>query len=159
MRKHEATRGVEASETSSIRRIGGVVHLEFLAMRKMVKLTLAPLFAVTIAATPLVALAQIPQQPPTPRSPASDSQQQRSRIEQLKAEAEDRIEAELTPEQQRQYRTARRRGAGLVQGLDQVTNLSEEQQTEINEIIRKTSEKILDLAPPAQRQVPRQQQR
>lgn len=118
----------------------------------MIKLNLYPLVAITLATTPVVALAQTPQPPSSPPSPAQQIQQQQARIKQIEAEAQTQIEAVLTPEQQNQYRRVRRRGAGLIQGLDTVQNLTEEQLTEINAITRKTTRRLLDLLPPARRQ-------
>lgn len=78
-------------------------------------------------------------------------QQSQSPVRQIEAEAATQIEALLSSSQQNQYRTARRRGAGLVQALDAVENISEDQQSEINKITRRTSRRIMDLVRPAPR--------
>jgi len=109
------------------------------------------LVAVIILATPSIALAQFPQ-PPRPPQPPSPLQQQQARINQIQAAAVAQIEALLSPEQQNQYKSARRRGAGIVEGLNEVQNLSEDQRTDINEITRKTSRQILNLLPSPRRQ-------
>ncbi|MEP0886150.1 hypothetical protein NDI49_31945 [Trichocoleus sp. ST-U3] len=106
--------------------------------------------AAIILATPSTALAQLPQSPRPPQPP-SPLQQQQARINQIQAEAITQIEALLSPEQQNQYKSARRRGAGIVEGLNEVQNLSEDQRTDINEITRKTSRQILNLLPSPRR--------
>lgn len=83
-------------------------------------------------------------------SPAQRFQQQQLQIQQIKAQAETQIKALLTPEQLDEYKKARKKGAGMLDALDVVSNLSEEQQTKINAITRKASRAILDLLPPAQ---------
>lgn len=118
----------------------------------MVKLDRIPLIFRAIAvvawtATPLVAFAQIPQGPPEPQSPAQAIQLQRAQIKQIEVEAQSQIEELLNPEQKDQYKWARRRGSGLVEGLDLVSNLSQDQQTKINSIVRDASRRILDLMP------------
>ncbi len=112
----------------------------------MMKLNLYLLVAVSLIATPSVALAQapVPQQP-------QQIQQQQSKIREIEVEAETEIKAILSPEQQSDYQRARRRGAGLLEALDRVTDLSEEQQTQINTITRQASRRILDLLPRTQR--------
>ncbi len=108
------------------------------------------LAAAIILATPSLTLAQFPQ-PARPPQPPSQLQQQQSRINQIQAEAITQIEALLSPEQQNQYKSARRRGAGIVEGLNEVQNLSEDQRSDINEITRKTSRQILNLLPSPRR--------
>jgi len=100
--------------------------------------------AAIILTTPSTALAQLPQ-------PPSQVQQQQSQINQIQAEAITEIEALLSPEQQKQYKSARRRGAGIIEGLNEVQNLSEDQQTDINKITRNTSRRILNLLPSPRR--------
>jgi flagellar basal body L-ring protein FlgH len=106
--------------------------------------------AAIILATPSTALAQLPQ-PSRPPQPSSQVQQQQSQINQIQAEAITEIEALLSPEQQKQYKSARRRGAGIIEGLNEVQNLSEDQQTDINKITRNTSRRILNLLPSPRR--------
>lgn len=90
-------------------------------------------------ATPIVAQAQFP----LPQAPPP-VQQEQSQITQIEADAVAEILELLTPDQQKQYKTARRRGAGIIQGLEEVQDISEKQQREINSIIRKTSRRIID---------------
>jgi hypothetical protein len=118
----------------------------------MVNLNRIPLVVRAVAvvawtATPLVAFAQMPQAPPVPQSPAQAIQLQRAQVQQIEAEAQAQIEEVLNPEQKDQYKWARRRGSGLIEGLDLVSNLSQDQQTEINSIVREASRRILDLMP------------
>jgi hypothetical protein len=115
---------------------------------KMVRLNIIPLVVVTLAVTPSVALAQMPRQPRSPQSPPPGIQQRQSRVTQIQTEAVSEIETLLTPEQLRQYKGARLyRGEGPFQALEGIQNISEEQQEQINEIMRKTSRRILDATP------------
>lgn len=109
----------------------------------MVKSNLIPLVAVALAVIPLAAFAQNPQAAPG----LQQIQQQQSKVDQIEADAVAEIEELLTPEQLNQYKRARRRGAGMIQGLDEIQNLSDKQQSQINRIIRNTSRRILDSLP------------
>lgn len=117
----------------------------------MVKLNLMPLVAVTLALIPTVALAQTRRQPGSPQSAPPAIEQQQSRLDQIQKEAVADIEALLTPEQLSQYKGARLyRSEGPFEALESIQNLSKEQQNEINEIMRKTSRRILDALPRSQ---------
>lgn len=98
---------------------------------------------IAITASPLVALAQFPQ----PQS-APPPQQQQSPVAQIESDAMSDILEILKPEQQEQYKRAKRRGAGIVAGLEQVDNISEDQQKEITRIIRRASRRIMDATAP-----------
>ncbi|HEY9632514.1 MAG TPA: hypothetical protein V6D14_03855 [Coleofasciculaceae cyanobacterium] len=122
----------------------------------MVKLNIMLIVAVTLVTIPTVALAQTPRSPRSPRSPQSPGpqspgqiiQQQQSRIEQIQKDAVAQIEALLTPEQLRQYKGARLyKGEGPFQALESIQNISDEQQEQINDIMRKTSRQIIDATP------------
>ena len=106
----------------------------------MVKLKFFPLVAIILVATPTVAFAQI-SIPVPPRQPTTPLQQRRFQVQQAEAE----IEALLASEEQTQYKQARRRGAGILDALDQIENLSPDQKTKINTIVRTASQRILDL--------------
>lgn len=109
----------------------------------MVKRNFFPLVAITLAATPIVAFAQTPGlRPPQQPTPL---QQRRLQVQQIESEAEAEIQKVLTGDQQTQFRRARLRGTGLLDSLDQVDNLSQDQQTKINTIVRNTSQRILNL--------------
>ena len=113
----------------------------------MLKPNLIPLVAVALVATPIAAFAQNPQAAPG----LQPIQQQQSKVNQIEADALAEIEELLTPEQLNQYKRARRRGAGIIPGLEEIQNLSDKQQSEINRIIRNTSRRILDSLPRAPR--------
>lgn len=85
------------------------------------------------------------------RQPDRAFQRRQSQIEQIEKRAASQIEAILTPEQQAQYKSARRRGAGVIDGLDAVANLTEEQQERIHRITRRTSQRIVELVSPQSR--------
>jgi hypothetical protein len=110
------------------------------------KKNLSPLLiGIAIASlTPIVALAQFPM----PQAPPQQQQQQQSPIAQIEAQAMNEILDLLTPEQQSQYKRARRRGAGIIAGLDEVEKISEDQQKEIKGIIRRASRRIMDATAP-----------
>jgi hypothetical protein len=109
----------------------------------MLKKNLLSLFTgIAIATTPFVALAQFP----APQGPPP--QQQQSPVARIEAEAINDILDILKPEQQDQYKKARRRGAGIVAGLEQVDDISKDQQKEINSIIRRASRRIMDATAP-----------
>lgn len=111
----------------------------------MLNKNLIPLITgIAIITIPLVALAQFPM----PQAPPQQQQQQQSPVARIEAEAMNDILDLLTPEQQNQYKRARRRGAGIVTGLDEVENLSEDQQKEIKGIIRRASRRIMDATAP-----------
>jgi hypothetical protein len=110
----------------------------------MVKLKFFPLVAIILVATPTVAFAQI-SIPVPPRQPTTPLQQRRFQVQQIESEAEAQIEKLLTSEQQTQYKQARRQGAGVLDALDQIENLSPDQKTKINTIVRTASQRILDL--------------
>lgn len=110
----------------------------------MLKKNLLPLITgIAIITSPLVALAQFPQ----PQS-APPPQQQQSPVARIESEAMNDILDILKPEQQIQYKRARRRGAGIIAGLDDVDNISEDQQKEIKQIIRRASRRIMDATAP-----------
>lgn len=111
----------------------------------MLQKNLIPLITGTAIAlaTPIVAQAQFPM----PQAPPPQQQQQ-SPVARIEAEAMNEILELLTPEQQNQYKRARRRGAGIITGIDEVENISEEQQKEIKSIIRRASRRIMDAATP-----------
>jgi hypothetical protein len=110
----------------------------------MLNKNLIPLITgIAIITSPLVALAQFPQ----PQS-APPPQQQQSPVAQIESEAMNDILEILKPEQQVQYKRARRQGSGIVAGLEQVDNISEDQQKEIAKIIRRASQKIMDVTRP-----------
>ena len=115
----------------------------------MVKLNTVSLVAIAFTATASFSLAQdipIPVPPPQRRpQPSSPIQQQRLQVEQIQSEAEAEIEKLLTPEQQTQYRQARRAGNNILDSLDTIESLSESQKTKINTIVRTASERILNL--------------
>lgn len=98
---------------------------------------------IAIITSPLVALAQFPQ----PQS-APPPQQQESPVARIESEAMNDILDILKPEQQIQYKRARRRGAGIIAGLEEVDNISEDQQKEIKTIIRRASRRIMDVTRP-----------
>jgi hypothetical protein len=98
---------------------------------------------IAIITSPLVALAQFPQ----PQS-APPPQQQESPVARIESEAMNEILEILKPEQQTQYKRARRRGAGIIAGLEEVDNISEDQQKEIKTIIRRASRRIMDATAP-----------
>lgn len=112
----------------------------------MLKKNLLPLITgIAIITSPLLALAQFPM----PQGvPPQQQQQQQSPVARIEAEAMNEILELLTPEQQNQYKRARRRGAGIITGLDEVENISEDQQKEIKSIIRRASRRIMDAAAP-----------
>lgn len=123
------------------------VLTQLFKIKTMLKKHLFPLVTgIAITTNPLVALAQfpMPQAPP----PQQQQQQQQSPVARIEAEAINEILELLTPEQQNQYKRARRKGAGLISGLDEVANISEEQQKEITRIIRRASRRIMDAAAP-----------
>lgn len=98
---------------------------------------------IAIITSPLATLAQ---QLPAPQGPPP--QQQQSPVARIESEAMNDILEILKPEQQDQYKTARRRGAGIVAGLDNVENISKDQQKEITSIIRRASRRIMDATAP-----------
>jgi len=111
----------------------------------MLNKNLIPLVTgIAITTSPLVALAQFPM----PQAPPQQQQQQQSPIARIEAEAMNEILDLLTPEQQSQYKRARRRGAGIIAGLDEVEKISEDQQKEIKGIIRRASRRIMDATAP-----------
>lgn len=103
---------------------------------------IALLTGIAISTIPSVALAQFP----TPQG--APPQQQQSPVARIEAEAMNDILDILKPEQQDQYKRARRRGAGIIAGLEEVDNISEDQQTEITRIIRRASRRIMDATAP-----------
>jgi hypothetical protein len=110
-----------------------------------VKRNLMPLVAVILVVTPTAALAQRPPRPGSRQAPPPAIQQPQSQIAQIQKEAVAEIEALLTPEQLRQYKGARLyRGEGPFQALESIETISDEQQEQINAIMRKTSRRILD---------------
>lgn len=114
----------------------------------MLNKNLIPLVTgIAITTSPLVALAQFPM-PQAPPQQQQQQQQQQSPIAQIEAQAMNDILDLLTPEQQSQYKRARRRGAGIIAGLDEVEKISEDQQKEIKGIIRRASRRIMDATAP-----------
>jgi Spy/CpxP family protein refolding chaperone len=115
---------------------------------KMTKLKLVAglLTSAAIAATSLAAFAQTQSPPPQPTIPRTGlTREQQLKFKQLQENTIAQIEAVLTPEQRTQFAAARQRG----QGLD-LQNLSEEQRTQITEILLSLSpriEEILRLTP------------
>lgn len=109
----------------------------------MLQKNLIPLVTgIAIITSPLIAWAQFP----APQGPPP--QQQQSPVARIESDAMNDILEILKPEQQEQYKTARRRGAGIVAGLEQVDNISKEQQKEITNIIRRASRRIMDATAP-----------
>ena len=109
----------------------------------MVKLNFFGLIVITLAASPIVAFAQTPGLRP-PQAP-TPIQQQRLQVQQIQSEAEAEIEKVLNQDQQAQFRRSRLRGTGLLDSIDELENLSEQQRTKINTIVRNTSQRILNL--------------
>jgi hypothetical protein len=109
----------------------------------MLQKNLIPLVTgIAIITSPLIALAQFP----APQGPPP--QQQQSPVARIESDAMNDILDILKPEQQEQYKRARRRGAGIIAGLEQVDDISKDQQKEINSIIRRASRRIMDATAP-----------
>lgn len=113
-------------------------------LSKLLKITTVS--AIAWSLTSAIASAQL--QRPSPPSP---SPQQRL-IRQIQTETETEIKSILSPDQQSQYQAARRRGTGMLDSLDDVENLTENQQRRVNEIVRKASRRVWNVVPPSPRQ-------
>lgn len=111
----------------------------------MVKLNFCSLVAIAIAATPTVTFAQNRPAAPPPQA-ANPAQQRQLQVQQIKAQIETQIQEVLTSDQQIQYRQSRRRGTGILDTVDSLPNLSQEQKNKIDAIVRKGSERILQIS-------------